>query len=61
MNERIEELESRVAWYEKQLSDLSEVVHQLYNEVARLRREMDAHNETASRAFGTEDEKPPHY
>lgn len=61
MSDRIEELEARIAWYEKQLSDLSEVVHQLYGEVARLRREMDGHNETAARAFSTADEKPPHY
>ena len=61
MTERVEELEARAAWHEKQLADLDQVVRELFAEVVRLRREVDALQENASRGFSTTDEKPPHY
>lgn len=62
MSHRTEDLEARMAWYEKQLAELDGVVRELFVEVGRLRREMDAlveerQPETPSGGH----EPPPHY
>ncbi|MFZ5480356.1 MAG: SlyX family protein [Myxococcota bacterium] len=59
--DRVAELEARIAWYEKQLAELDGVVRELFDEVARLRREVDAIHEAGSPLAGPGDEKPPHY
>ena len=58
--DRTEELEARLAWYEKQLAELDGVVRELFAEVARLSREVEAMRE-AMPEVGGPDEKPPHY
>jgi uncharacterized coiled-coil protein SlyX len=60
MADRIDELEARMAWYEKQLSELDAVVRELYGEVARLRRVVEELEPPAEDAGGGH-EKPPHY
>lgn len=60
--DRIEELEARLAWYEKQLSDLDGVVRDLFEEVAGLRRTIDglvAERDPTTPSGGHE--PPPHY
>ena len=61
MPDRVEELESRMAWYERQLHELDGVVRELYDEVTRLRRELDSLRENAAQEIGPANEAPPHY
>ena len=41
MNEQIQALEERMAWYERKLHELDAVVRELADEVVRLRRELE--------------------
>lgn len=55
------DLEARMAWYERQLSELDGVVRQLFDEVLRLRREVDALQQEGAPEIGPGNERPPHY
>jgi len=59
--EALVELESRMAWYERQLSELDGVVRALYDEVARLRRQVDDLSESEAPEIGPANEPPPHW
>lgn len=62
MSDRIVDLEARLAWYENQLSELDAVVRELFDEVARLRREVDRLTEAQDpEASSGGHEPPPHY
>jgi SlyX protein len=67
MNERLTELEVRVAFQEKTIQDLNEVVTQQQRQIDRLRQELEAvKSRLAALApalvIPQEDEKPPpHY
>lgn len=67
MNERLTELEVRVAFQDKTLQDLNEVVTRQQREIARLEKELEAVKSqlselTPSMVIPPEDEKPPpHY
>lgn len=60
--DRVEELEARLAWYEKQMADLDAVVQELAVEVVRLRREVDTLvSEREPTVITGGHEPPPHY
>lgn len=65
--ERIAELEARLAWFEKAQSDLDEVLRQAHDRIDRLEREMAELREQAQRGAPgltlatPEEEVPPHY
>lgn len=60
--DRIEDLEVKVAFQEKGLADLDEVVRRLRDEVEALRTEVDALRAAVRPgAAETVDEKPPHW
>lgn len=59
--DRTEELEIRMAWYERQLAELDAVVRELAEEVLRLRRELSTLQEAAAPEIGPSNEPPPHY
>ena len=61
MNDRTVDLEARMAWYERQLGELDGVVRQLFEEVARLRRELDALQQAEAPEIGPSNDRPPHY
>jgi SlyX protein len=67
MNERLTELEVRVAFQDKTLQDLNEVVTRQQREIDRLAKELEAVKSqlselTPSMVIPPEDEKPPpHY
>ncbi len=60
-SERVDEMEIRMAWYERQLSELDSVVRGLFDEVARLKREVATLSEAAEPETGPASERPPHY
>lgn len=55
------DLEARMAWYERQLGELDLVVRQLFEEVVRLRRELDALRQDEMPEMGPSNDPPPHY
>lgn len=61
MEERIVELEVRVAYQDKLLADLDEVVRSFAARVEALEREVRELKETAATQVGPADETPPHY
>ena len=67
MNERLTELEVRVAFQDKTLQDLNEVVTRQQREIDRLTKELEAVKSrlsgfAPSMVIRQEDEKPPpHY
>ena len=64
MDEKIMELESRVALQDRTIRDLDEVVRLFANRVERLERrlsELTDELRTASDGVGPHDEQPPHY
>lgn len=62
MSHSVEDLEARMAWYEKQLAELDGVVRELFVEVGRLRHELDALREDREpEAQSGRHEPPPHY
>ena len=56
---RVEALEARIAWLEKSLSELDEVVRGMADELRRVRGDLDAVGDDG--VAGTDFEKPPHY
>lgn len=61
MSDRTVDLEARMAWYERQLLELDGVVRQLFDEVARLRRDLDALQQGDAPEVGPGNDPPPHY
>ena len=61
MNERIVDLETRMAWYEKHIGELDGLVRQLFDEVVRLRRDIAALQQADGPQIGPANERPPHY
>ena len=64
MDERIIELEVRLAYQDKIISDLDEVVRAFSERVVKLERELAVLKETVERGVpevGPQDETPPHY
>lgn len=57
--DRIDAIEARLAWLEKSLAELDEVVRATADEMRRLRGELDAMRDDT--VAGTDFEKPPHY
>ncbi|MBM4390289.1 MAG: SlyX family protein [Deltaproteobacteria bacterium] len=57
--DRIEAIEARLAWLEKSLAELDEVVRTTADEMRRLRGEFDAMRDDS--VAGADFEKPPHY
>jgi len=57
--DRIEAIEARVAWLEKSLAELDEVLRATADELVRMRRDLEALRDDA--VAGTDHEKPPHY
>lgn len=61
MNDPLQALEERMAWYERQLADLDAVVRELADEVHRLRRELSEVQARSDDPVGPADDRPPHY
>jgi uncharacterized coiled-coil protein SlyX len=62
MERRVEDLEVKVAFQEKHIADLDEVIRQLRDEVDDLRARLHGlHEEVRLLTPGAEDAKPPHY
>ncbi len=64
MEERIVELEARMAYQDKTISDLDEVVRLFADRVERLERRIAELGEALLEArteIGPADERPPHY
>lgn len=64
MEERIVELEVRLAYQDKIIADLDEVVQSFASRVEQLERELELLKETVKEGVpdvGPQDEKPPHY
>ncbi|HQF53817.1 MAG TPA: SlyX family protein [Fibrobacteria bacterium] len=64
LTDRILELEVKVAYQERTLDSLNEVILDLRSELETLRREFDVfRDETreADKPFGPANEPPPHY
>ena len=64
MEDRIVDLEVRLAYQDKIIADLDEVVRAFADRVIKLERELDAVKETLKTGVpevGPQDEKPPHY
>jgi SlyX protein len=61
MEERIVELEVRVAYQDKLLADLDEVVRSFAARVEALERKVKELEETSAPQAGPADETPPHY
>jgi SlyX protein len=64
MEERIVELEIRVAYQDKVIADLDEVVRAFTERVEKLERELEELKETALAGgpeVGPSDDPPPHY
>lgn len=57
--DRIDAIEARLAWLEKSLAELDEVVRATADGMRRLRGELDSMRDDA--VAGTDFEKPPHY
>ncbi|MEM7158777.1 MAG: SlyX family protein [Myxococcota bacterium] len=64
MEERIVELEVRVAYQDKVIADLDEVLREFSGQVVALKREIEELKRTlkeGTQAIGGANEKPPHY
>ena len=60
--QRMSDLESRVAYQDKLLGDLDDVVRQFSNRVERLQRHItELQDSVGSQEIGPGDDKPPHY
>lgn len=55
------ELEARIAYQDRTIADLDEVVREFADRVAVLERELRELRETSTAALGSPDEPPPHY
>lgn len=60
MDDRIQDLEVKLAYLEKHLADLDDVVRALAEQVQRQADEIASLRDRTERA-APEDEKPPHY
>jgi uncharacterized coiled-coil protein SlyX len=61
-NTKIGDLEARVAYQDKLLADLDEVLRAFCNRVERLERHIsELQDSVGSQEIGPGDEKPPHY
>lgn len=65
MDERLTELETRIAWMEHSLAELDKVVGALHDQVDALRKDMGqvrgALAREIQRSANPADEKPPHW
>lgn len=67
MDERLDQIEVRIAWLEQANGELSDVVYQQRQELAALRERLALLTDrleaaqTQATAYTPEDEKPPHY
>lgn len=61
MEERIVELEVRLAYQDKLIADLDEVLRSFVARVEMLEREVRELKQTAVTQVGPPDETPPHY
>lgn len=64
MEDRIVDLEVRLAYQDKIIADLDEVVRAFADRVVKLERELEVVKETLKTGVpevGPQDEKPPHY
>ncbi len=65
MENRVVELEVKVAYLERAHDELSEVVRDLFEQVAGLKRQLDTVRDQSSVSSESprslEDDKPPHY
>ena len=62
LTQRIADLEMRVAYQDKLLGDLDEVVRVFSNRVQRLERHItELQDSVGAQEIGPGDEKPPHY
>jgi SlyX protein len=64
MEERLVELEIRIAYQERMLAELDAVVREFAERTAKLERELAelrASVQSASPEAGPHDDKPPHY
>jgi len=60
--ERMQDLEVRVAYQDRIISDLDEVVRSFSLRVQRLERQLaDLQDSVGGQDIGPADEKPPHY
>lgn len=67
MNERINQLEEKIAYLERHVTEQDKAMLEMAEDIAKLRRELTAVRERAARG-GSEpgdrfptDERPPHY
>ncbi len=61
-SQQISDLEARVAYQDKLLADLDDVVRGFCNRVERLERRIsELQDSVGSQEIGPGDEKPPHY
>jgi uncharacterized coiled-coil protein SlyX len=58
---KIAELEARIAYQDRTIADLDEVVREFADRVAVLERELSELRKTSTTALGPSDEPPPHY
>lgn len=67
MNERLDQIEVKLAFLEQANSELSDVVYRQRQEIEALQRRLDGMTarleaaQTPPTAWTPEDEKPPHY
>lgn len=64
MDERIVELEVRVAYQDKVIADLDEVLRSFTTQVQELRRDLEEFKQSVKEGqteIGGANEKPPHY
>ncbi|MCR9159188.1 MAG: SlyX family protein [Nannocystaceae bacterium] len=64
MEDRIVDLEVRLAYQDKIIADLDEVVRAFADRVVKLERELEVVKDTLKAGVpevGPQDEKPPHY
>jgi SlyX protein len=67
MTDRLEEIETRIAFLDQANTQLSDVVYQQRQEIEALRARLDAlldrveSSQAQPTAYSAEDEKPPHY
>ena len=61
LGENLTDLEVRVAYQDKIIADLDDVVRTLYSRVEKLEKELRELREGATPAIGPAAEPPPHY
>lgn len=66
MDESITELQIKVSYLERHVSELDDVIRELYDQVARLNSELGELRKVSQsllteKGYSLEEEKPPHY